>query len=79
MRVTFTSLSDNLVNQLGSLTSQQSQLEGEVISGQQFTQLEDDPAAMNQVLNLQAQDSQVSHTARISPPSSRVPWLPPTP
>jgi flagellar hook-associated protein 3 FlgL len=60
MRITFTSMPDTLMTQLGSLTSKQAQLETQVMTGKQFTQLEDDPAAMQQVLNLQGQNSQIS-------------------
>lgn len=58
MRVAFNNLPDSLVSQLGTLGSQQYRLQNQAATGKRISQLEDDPAAMRRVLNLQAQDSQ---------------------
>ena len=57
MRVAFNSFPDSLVNQLNLLSSQQAQLENEVDTGQSISQLSDDPAVMQQVLDWQVQNS----------------------
>ena len=60
MRIAFNSLPDSLVNQLAKLSSQQNRLQNQVATGKRISQLEDDPAAMRQVLGLQTQDSQIA-------------------
>lgn len=60
MRVTSNTISDALVSQLGNLTAQQTSLQNQVASGLQFTQLSDNPAGMETVLNLQAEGAQNS-------------------
>lgn len=60
MRVTFSTMPDTLVRQLSSLSSQQARLNSEVASGKRVTQLGDDPTAMSQTLNLQAENSQTA-------------------
>lgn len=58
MRIAYSNLPDSLVNQLGTLGSQQYRLQNQAATGKRISQLEDDPAAMRNALNLQAQDSQ---------------------
>lgn len=60
LRVTSNSFADTYVNQLSSLEAEEQQLEDQAASGLQFTQLSDNPAGMDQVLNLQDQSSQNS-------------------
>lgn len=60
MRVAFNTLPDSMVSQLGALGSQQYRLHNQASTGKRISQLEDDPAAMRHVLNLQAQDSHLS-------------------
>ncbi|HTA30759.1 MAG TPA: flagellar hook-associated protein FlgL, partial [Candidatus Cybelea sp.] len=57
MRVSNTSFSDNFLYQIGQLQSQQTTLQNQATTGLSVTLPEDDPSAMNQVLNLQAQSS----------------------
>ena len=57
MRIAFNSFPDSLVNQLSLLSSQQAKLENEVDTGQSISQLSDDPAVMQQVLDWQVQNS----------------------
>jgi flagellar hook-associated protein 3 FlgL len=42
------------------LAAQQNRLQNQVATGKRISQLDDDPATMRQVLNLQAQDSQIA-------------------
>lgn len=60
MRVAFNTLSDALISQLSNLSTQQNKLQNQVSTGLRMTQLADDPAAMQQVLNWQAQGSQTA-------------------
>ncbi len=60
MRITFNSLPDSLVTELNSLASKQNKLQNQAATGKRISQLEDDPAAMRTVMDLQAQDSQYS-------------------
>src|SRR5271163_4367026 len=53
MRVSTNSFTDGFLYQIGQLQSQQTTLQGETSTGLSVTQPEDDPAVMNQVLNLQ--------------------------
>jgi flagellar hook-associated protein 3 FlgL len=57
MRVTTTSFSDGFLNQITRLESQQSTLQNEATTGLKVTLPEDNPAAMEQVLNLQSESS----------------------
>ena len=60
MRITFNSTPDSMINQLGTLASQQYKLQNQAASGKRITQLDDDPAAMRHTLNSQTQDSQLA-------------------
>ena len=60
MRVAFSNLPDSIINQLGTLGSQQYRLQNQAATGKRISRLEDDPAAMREVLNSQAQDSQLT-------------------
>ena len=60
MRVTYNTMPDTLVKQLSTLNSQQARLNNQVSTGKRINQLEDDPEAMSQVLNLQTQNSQTA-------------------
>jgi flagellar hook-associated protein 3 FlgL len=57
MRVSETMFSSNLMAQMNQLQSQQLQLQNQVTTGLKVTLPEDDPSAMEQVLNLQTQAS----------------------
>jgi flagellar hook-associated protein 3 FlgL len=57
MRVSTTSFSNNFLYQIGQLESQQTTLQNEVTTGLSVTQPGDNPAVMNQVLNLQSEAS----------------------
>jgi len=60
MRIAFNTQPDSLVNQLGTLGSQQYRLQNQVATGKRISQLADDPAAMRHALDLQAQDSRLA-------------------
>ena len=60
MRVTFNSFPTSLTSQLATLTAQTNRLQNQAATGKRISQLEDDPAAMRQVLDLQTQDSQIA-------------------
>jgi flagellar hook-associated protein 3 FlgL len=57
MRVTNTSFGGNFTNEISQLETQQSTLQNEATTGLKVTQPEDNPAAMDQVLNLQNEES----------------------
>jgi flagellar hook-associated protein 3 FlgL len=57
MHVTTTSFGQNFLNQINQLENRQTQLQNEASSGLSMTSPEDNPTAMNQVLNLQTEDS----------------------
>ena len=54
MRVTSNSFPNTLVDQLGSLASRQNRLQSQAATGQRIRLPEDDPMAMQRVINLQA-------------------------
>jgi flagellar hook-associated protein 3 FlgL len=60
MRIAFNSLPESLVGQLNSLSAQQYRLQNQAATGQRISQLEDDPAAMRRVLNLQVSGSRLA-------------------
>lgn len=60
MRVTGNSFTDSLVNQLNLLAARQFRLQNQATTGQRIQAPEDDPVAMAQALNLQAENSNVS-------------------
>jgi flagellar hook-associated protein 3 FlgL len=57
MQVTNTSFSSNFLYEIQNLESQQSTLQNETTTGLKVTKPEDDPSAMNQVLDLQTEAS----------------------
>ena len=57
MRVSTNSFTNNFLYEIGNLESQQTALQSEVGTGLKLTEPEDDPSAMNQVLNLQTEAS----------------------
>jgi len=58
MRVTFSAFSNTLASQLQRLSQRQAQLQNQVSTGLRITNLNDDPAAMGRVLNLQTEIQQ---------------------
>jgi flagellar hook-associated protein 3 FlgL len=60
MRIAFNTFPDSLKGQLATLIDQENRLQNEVATGKRISQLDDDPAAMRQVLDLQTQDSQIA-------------------
>jgi len=56
MRVTGNSFTSSLMDQLNQLAARQYRLQNQVSTGQRITAPEDDPAAMQQVLNLRADE-----------------------
>lgn len=59
MRIAFNSISNNLIGQLSTLSSRQSQLQTQAATGKRISQLSDDPAAMGRVLSAQVRGSQL--------------------
>lgn len=59
MRIPNNSISQTLVSQLQTLTSQQSRLQSQAATGQRITNASDDPAAMGRVLDLQSEKQQI--------------------
>ncbi|HEV7924678.1 MAG TPA: flagellar hook-associated protein FlgL [Verrucomicrobiae bacterium] len=57
MRVSTSSFTDGFLYQINQLQSQQTTLQGEASTGLSITEPEQDPAVMNQVLNLQSEAS----------------------
>jgi flagellar hook-associated protein 3 FlgL len=57
MRITDTAFTGNFLNEITQLESQQSTLQNEATTGLKVTLPEDNPAAMDQVLNLQNEES----------------------
>jgi flagellar hook-associated protein 3 FlgL len=57
MRVSTTSFSNNFLSQISQLESRQNTLQSETTTGLKLTLPEDNPSAMNQVLNLQSENS----------------------
>ncbi len=55
MRVSTSTVSDNIVRQIQQLGTQQAKLQAQVASGQRISQPEDDPAAVGRVLNLESE------------------------
>ena len=60
MRIAFNTFPDSVKSQLATLISQQNHLQNQVATGKRISQLDDDPAAMRQVLDLQTQDTQTT-------------------
>jgi flagellar hook-associated protein 3 FlgL len=55
MRVTGNAFTESLVDQLGRLTTRQNRLQSQAASGQRVTLPEDDPVAMQRILDLQSE------------------------
>src|SRR5437016_569560 len=64
MRVTANSFPDTLATQLSSLTARQARLQNQAATGQRIQSPEDDPAALQRVLALQAESSSVGQYQR---------------
>lgn len=63
MRIANFTISDAIIRQIQSLSTQQTKLQAQVSSGQRISQPSDDPAAMGRVLNLQSdQDALAQYT-----------------
>ena len=60
MRIAFNTFPNSLTSQLAALSARQNRLQNQVATGKRISQLEDDPAAMRQVLDLQVQGSQIA-------------------
>jgi flagellar hook-associated protein 3 FlgL len=60
MRIAGTSYNDSMVAQINLLAAQQYKLQNQASSGQRIQTPEDDPAGMQQALNLQAESSNVA-------------------
>jgi flagellar hook-associated protein 3 FlgL len=60
MRIAFNTFPNSLTSQLATLTAQQNRLQNQAATGKRISQLDDDPATMRQVLDLQVQDSQIA-------------------
>jgi flagellar hook-associated protein 3 FlgL len=67
MRVTANAFNDSLINQLNALTARQYNLQNQASSGLRFSAPSDDPAAMQNTLNLQAgQVAQTQYSSNIA-------------
>ena len=64
MRIAGTSYTDSMVAQINLLAAQQYKLQNQASTGQRIQTPEDDPAGMQQALNLQAESSNVAQYAR---------------
>jgi flagellar hook-associated protein 3 FlgL len=64
MRVSTTTVADQVLHQIQFLGSRQAKLQDQVSSGQKLVQPEDDPSAMGRVLNLQSEQRQVGQFGR---------------
>ena len=60
MRVTANTFSDSLIDQLNALSTRQQRLQNQATTGQRIQLPEDDPAAMERVLNLQTEGKAVA-------------------
>ncbi|HEY3756991.1 MAG TPA: hypothetical protein VGL42_12645 [Opitutaceae bacterium] len=63
MRITNNMVTNNLINEIQSLNTQQSQLQGQVASGLAVTQPSDNPSAFGQVIELESQNQQLDQYA----------------
>ena len=73
MRVTANAFTDSLVNQLSQLTTRQATLQNEVSSGLSVSAPSDNPEAMENTLDYQAQTPRRRNTAATFPRSRRAP------
>ena len=64
MRIAGTSYTDSMVAQINLLAAQQYKLQNQASTGQRIQTPEDDPAGMQQALNLQAESSNVAQYAQ---------------
>jgi len=60
MRVSSSSFSNSLLNQLGQISARQTRLQNQAATGQRIAAPEDDPSAIARVLSLQAEDKTVA-------------------
>ncbi len=64
MRVSSTTVSDQILNQIQSLGSRQAKLQNQVSTGQKIFEAEDNPAAIGRVLNLESEQRQIGQFGR---------------
>jgi flagellar hook-associated protein 3 FlgL len=60
MRIAFSTFPNSLTGQLATLSARQNRLQNQAATGKRISQLEDEPATMRQVLDLQVQNSQTA-------------------
>ena len=60
MRVTGNAFGESLVDQLGRLSTRQNRLQNQAATGQRVTRPEDDPVAMQRILDLQSEAGKLS-------------------
>ena len=60
MRIAFNTIPASLTQQLSSLSARQNRLQNQAATGKRISQLDDEPATMRRVLDLQAQGSQTA-------------------
>ncbi len=66
MRISTSTLSETVIQQLQKLNSDQAKLQNQVSTGQRITQPEDDPAAVGRVLKMETQQRQIVQFTRNS-------------
>jgi len=60
MRISFDSFQNSLTGQLAAMSTQMNSLQNQAATGKRISQLSDDPTTMQQVLDLQVQNSQIA-------------------
>jgi len=60
MRIAFDTFQNSMTSQMANLSTQMNALQNQVATGKRISQLDDDPATMRQVLDLQSQGSQLA-------------------
>jgi len=60
MRIASNTVSDNIIREIQQLASQQAKLQNEVSTGQRISQPEDDPAAVDRILNLRNESRELA-------------------
>lgn len=60
MRISSSTVSENIVRQIQQLSSQQAKLQNQVSTGLRISQPEDDPAAVGRVINLESEQRQLT-------------------
>jgi len=64
MRIASSTVNENIIRQIQSLSTQQSKYQSQIASGQRITLPSDDPAAVGRVLNLQAELTTIDQYSR---------------